>query len=73
MFTGIALQNAPVSIRASIGKIKLIGTEKSEVRGFEDETLIEEKVEGLGEAEKEGLCVTYLVFLVLCHIRIIVG
>ena len=53
MFRGIALQNAPVSIRALIEKVKLIGTEKSEVRGFEDKTLIEEKDEGLGEAEKE--------------------
>ena len=28
MIRGIALQNAPVSIRALIGKVKLIGTEK---------------------------------------------
>ena len=52
-FRGIAQQNAPVSIRALIGKVKLIDTEKIEVRGFEDKTLIEEKDEGLDEAEKK--------------------
>ena len=32
-------------------KVKLIGIEKSEVRGLEDKTLLEEEGEGLGEAE----------------------
>ena len=73
MFKGIALQNAPVSIRALIGKVKLTGTEKSEVRGFEDKTLMKEKDEGLGEAEKERVMCGLPCFLVLCHIRIIVG
>lgn len=50
---GIALQNAPVSIRALTVKVKLMGIEKSEVRGLEDKTLIEEKDEGLGEAERD--------------------
>ena len=34
-------------------KVKLIGIEKSEVRGLEDKTLIEEEGEGLGEAETD--------------------
>ena len=33
MFSGIALKNAPMSIRAFTGKEKWIGTEKSKVRG----------------------------------------
>ena len=53
MFSGIALEIAPVTIRALIRKVKLIGTETKIVRDFEDKTLLEEKDEGLGEAKKE--------------------
>ena len=68
MFRGIALQNAPVSIRVLLGKLKLIGTEKSEVRGLEDKTLIEEKDEGLGEAEKERVMCGLPSFFWFCAI-----
>ena len=46
MARGIALENAPVSMRAFTGNLKLIGTEKSEVRGLEERTLLK-KEEGL--------------------------
>ena len=36
----MALEKAPVSIRALTGKEKWSGTENKEVRGFEDKTLM---------------------------------
>ena len=49
----MALENAPVSIKALMGKEKLRATEKSEVRGFVLKTLIEEEKEGILK-DKEG-------------------
>ena len=49
----MALENAPVSIRAFTGKLKFKGIEKRDVRGFDERTLIEEKVKGVkGGGEK---------------------
>ena len=46
MVIGMALEKAPVLIKALTGKEKLSGTEKGEVRGFEERMLI--KGEELG-------------------------
>ena len=50
---GMALEKAPVSIKALTGKEKLSGTEKSEVRGFEERVFINEE-ELVILVDKEG-------------------
>ena len=50
---GMALEKAPVSIKALTGKEKLSGTEKSEVRGFEERMFINEE-ELVILVDKEG-------------------
>ena len=49
-----------------------MGTQKSEVRGLQDKTLIEEENEGLGEAEIDWVMSGLPSFLVLCPVDIVV-
>ena len=53
MVMGMALEKAPVSIKALTGKEKLSGTEKSEVRGFAERMFINDE-ELIILVDKEG-------------------